>query len=218
MRVIFLTHYYPPEVGAPQTRISELADGLGRLGFTVTVHTGFPHYPGGKIMPPYRNRPLLRDRGPGGERLVRSAVYPSPNRGFTRRLANHLSFCGSALATARASGPADVVVAETPPLFVAAAGVAYAGAKRAPLVLNVADRWPASAVELGALTDPRAVGAAERLERWAYRHSAAITAPTEGLLRTLGAEPEAEGRVTRLPPAVDLARFSAVSEPHVGEG
>ena len=105
------------------------------------------------MLAPYRNRPLLRERGAGGERVVRSAVYATPNRGFARRLLNHASLCASALATAPASGPADVVVVESPPLFLAAAGVAYAAAKRAPLVLNVADRWPASAVELGALDD-----------------------------------------------------------------
>ena len=58
----------------------------------------------------------------------------------------------SALAGARLSGAADVVVCESPPLFLAGAAIAYARLKRAPLLLNVADRWPASAVELGALS------------------------------------------------------------------
>lgn len=218
MRVTFLTHYYPPEAGAPQTRIAALAAGLAAHGWQVTVHTGFPHYPAGRVPAPYRNRPLLRERGAGGERVIRSAIYPTANAGFTGRLANHLSLCGSALATATASGAADVVVVESPPLFLAAAGVAYAVAKRAPLVLNVADRWPASAVELGALSDPRAVRAAEALERWAYRRAATITVPTEGLEHAIGALPAATGRVVRLAPAVDLDRFAgmAAPQPHAG--
>ena len=207
MRAVFLTHYYVPEAGAPQARIAALAAGLARSGWDVTVHTGFPHYPAGRVLAPYRNRPLLRERGPGGERVVRSAIYPVANRGFARRLLNHLSLCGSALATAPASGPADVVVVESPPLFLAAAGVGYAAAKRAPLVLNVADRWPASAVELGALRDARAVRAAETLEAWIYRRAAAVTVPTEGLEAALSAHPDAAGRVARMAPAVDLERF-----------
>ena len=214
MRIVFLTHYYPPEAGAPQTRISALAAGLVRRGHDVTVHTGFPHYPAGRVQPPYRNRPLLRETGAGGEQVVRSAIYATPNEGFARRLLNHSSLCASALATAPAAGPADVVVVESPPLFLAAAGAAYAALKRAPLVVNVADRWPASAVELGALRDPRAVAAAEALERWIYRRAAAVTVPTRGLERAL--EPLAPGRVERLGPAVDVSRFR--SEPPPGDG
>ena len=169
-------------------------------------------------MAPYRNRPLLRETGAGGELVVRSAIYATANRGFARRLMGHGSLCASALATAPASGPADVVVVESPPLFLAAAGVAYAAAKRAPLVVNVADRWPASAVQLGALDDPRAIAAAERLERWIYRHAAAVTVPTEGLERDIGAEPSAAGRVAHLPPAVDTARFAAIPDPEPRQG
>ena len=118
MRVTLLTHYYPPEVGAPQARLSALARGLSRRGVEVTVHTGFPHYPDGVIQPPYRNRPWLTE-DENGVRVVRSAVYPAPNRGFGRRIANHVSFAFSALATAPAAGPADAVIVETPPLLLA---------------------------------------------------------------------------------------------------
>jgi hypothetical protein len=106
MRVTFLTHYYPPEVGAPQTRLSWLARGLAEGGLAVTIHTCFPHYPDGKIKAPYRNRPLVVESD-GPVRVVRSAVYASPNRGFARRLANHASFSLSALATVRSAGVLD---------------------------------------------------------------------------------------------------------------
>ena len=206
MRICFLTHYYPPEVGAPQARISALAHALSDRGATVAVQTGFPNYPDGKIRMPYSNRPYLIERD-GPVRVVRTAIYPTPNHGFARRLANHASLAASALAGAPLSGPADVVVCESPPLFLAGAAIAFARAKRAPLVLNVADRWPASAVELGALYDARAIRAAEWLERTAYRAATAISVPTEGLVDDLSALPDARGKVVRLGPSVDLARF-----------
>jgi glycosyltransferase involved in cell wall biosynthesis len=218
VRVVLLTHYYPPEVGAPQTRLAELAAGLASRGVEVTVHTGFPHYPAGGVRAPYRNRPLVRERGAGGERVVRSAVYPAANRGFARRLLDHLAFGASALATARATGPADVVVVESPPLFLAGAGALYAAAKRAPLVLNVADLWPESAVALGMLRDRRAIALARALERGAYRRAAAIAAPTAGIAAALEREPAAAGRVERLGPAVDAARFAGVPAPPAAGG
>jgi colanic acid biosynthesis glycosyl transferase WcaI len=209
MRVVFLTHYYPPEVGAAPSRIAALAQGLAGRGIEVSVHTGFPSYPSGVIQPPYRNRPLQREQD-GAVRVVRSAVFPTPNRGFAKRLTNHLVFAATALATAAASGPADVIVAETPPLFTAAAGVAYASGKRARLVLNVSDLWPESALELGALKEGRAAAGAHALARLCYRRAAAIAAPTRGIVDSLSDRPEASGKVIHIPPAVDLERFAQI--------
>jgi glycosyltransferase involved in cell wall biosynthesis len=199
-------------VGAPQTRIELLTRVLAAQGSTISVHTCFPHYPSGTIAAPYRNRPLLREQL-GGVSVVRSAVYPAPNRGFARRLANHASFAASALLTSSQTGPCDVVVAETPPLFTAAAGVWYAASKGAAFVVHVADRWPASAVELGALENPRAIAAAERLERWIYRRADLILAPTDGIVTALSSEPASRGKVRRVWPVVDVERFDPSPPP-----
>lgn len=179
---------------------------------TVTVHTGFPHYPSGIIARPYRNH-LVKIEHEGSVRVVRSLVYPTPNRGFARRLADHAVFAAGALATCAASGPTDVVVAETPPLFTAAAGVLYARAKRARLALNVSDLWPESAIELDAIAaDSAPARAAGALARLCYRRAALITAPTCGIVASLAVRPEAAGKVVQVPPAVDLARFAALPE------
>ena len=206
MRVCFLTHYFPPEVGAPQTRIELLARTLAQQGAEVVVHTCFPHYPDGVVRAPYRNRPWFVERR-DGIRVVRSLVYPARNAGFIPRLLDHASFALSAPATARLSGSIDVVVAETPPLFTAAAGVVYATVKRAACVVNVADRWPASAIELGALRHPGAIAAAEALERWIYRQADRIVAPTAGIVAALGGHPDAALKCRRVWPVIDVERF-----------
>jgi glycosyltransferase involved in cell wall biosynthesis len=210
VRLRILTHYYPPEVGAPQTRLAALAHGLARTGVEVTVHTGFPHYPDGEIKPPHRNRPL-RVEWAGGVRIMRSWVFPAPNRGFARRLANHSSLATTALAAAPLGGRADVLLVETPPLLLAGAAIAYARAKRARLVLNVADLWPDSAVEMGTLSSPQAIAAAQRLERRAYREAAAIACATEGIFTTLRGRPESAEKAALMRPAVDLDRFDPLA-------
>ncbi len=212
MQVIFLTHYYPPEVGAPQARISALAQGLAARGVGVTVHTGFPNYPDGVIRAPYRNRPWATERQ-GPVKVIRSWVHPAANRGFARRLANHSSFALSAVATAALAGDADAVVVETPPLFLAGAGIAYARLKRAPLVLHVSDLWPDSAIELGALRRSRMIAAARAVERRSYEAAAAIVVPTAGIESTLIQRPEAGSKVRRFPPSVDVERFTHVPAP-----
>jgi glycosyltransferase involved in cell wall biosynthesis len=211
-RVVFLTHYFHPEVGASQTRILECARLLHQRGYEVSVLTGFPNYPDGVIPAPYRGR-WLQTEIVDGFRVLRSRVYPAPNRGFGRRIANHTSFAVSSVLTSWRAGRADVVIAETPPLFTAAAAVAVARLRHARLLLNVADLWPESAVQLGALKNRFAIRGAELIERYAYRHSDLITVPTPGILRTIEKTGDFNGRVKLLPNAVDVDRFDAESLP-----
>jgi glycosyltransferase involved in cell wall biosynthesis len=138
---------------------------------------------------------------------VRSAIYPAPNRGVGRRLVNHLSCALSSQLAAAAAGRADVTLVETPPLFAAVSGVAIAAAKRAPLVLNVADLWPDAAIQFGALRRPGLIAAARALERFAYRHADAIAVPTPGLERTLRERGYPADRIVLAPHGVDPARF-----------
>ncbi|HEU4978108.1 MAG TPA: glycosyltransferase [Solirubrobacteraceae bacterium] len=208
MRLLFVTHYFHPEVGAPQTRILEAARELHARGHEVTVLTGMPHYPDGVVPREYRRR-LVRREQLDGIAVLRTAGLPAPNRGFARRLLDHASYAATAVPAGRLAGAVDAIVAETPPLFTAAAGVAIARGRRAPLVLNVADLWPESAVQLGALENRHAIRAAEAIERFAYRHAAAITVPTAGMRRILLERGQRAEKVVHLPNAVDTARFAA---------
>ena len=205
-RLLLLTHYFHPEVGAAQSRLLDLADGLTRLGHPVTVLTGFPNYPDGVIPPGYRGRRVMVERL-GRLRIVRAPVYPAPNRGVVRRLLNHGSFALSAIPFCMRTGPADAVIVETPPLFTAVAGVLVSRIKRAPLVLNVADLWTDAAVEMGALRHPAAIAVARALERFAYRHADMIAVPTPGLERVLRERGQPADRVIVVPHGVDPARF-----------
>ena len=74
-------------------------------------------------------------------------------------------------------------------------------------MLHIADLWPDSAVEMGTLGSPRAIAAARRLERAAYRQAAAIACPTEGIFAALESRPESAGKAALTRPAVDLERF-----------
>src|SRR5581483_5667469 len=89
--LVFVTPYYPPEVGAPQVRISELARRLVKSGHQVTVLTTLPNYPSGIVPQDYRHgarRHEIRD----GVSILRLWSYTSPNKGFLRRILAQLSF------------------------------------------------------------------------------------------------------------------------------
>ena len=194
-------------MGASQTRILEAARLLHDRGHQVTVLTGMPNYPDGIIPPEYR-RSWRKTEWLDGIRVVRTAVYPAANTGFAKRLVNHVSFALSSLSAVPAVGPTDVIVAETPPLFTAAAAVVISRLLRAPLLLNVSDLWPESAVQLGMLHNRTAIRLAEWVERFAYRYSATVTVPTPGMVRILGERGYGADKVKLLPNAVDIDRFS----------
>ncbi len=78
MRISLLTHYYAPEVGAPQTRLRETAELLRSGGHTVSVITTMPHYPGGRILEGYRAFSVRREQI-DGVAVLRLPVVARPN-------------------------------------------------------------------------------------------------------------------------------------------
>ena len=203
LRITFLTHYFPPEIGAPQARLLELARRLNTDGDTVTVVTGFPNYPKGVVQEGYRGRFALEERL-DGVRVLRRWVFATPNKGFLKRIVNHLSFVLTSLCALRALGPTDVIFVESPPLLIGIAALAFSRVKRAPFVLNVSDVWPQSAIELGALSNPLAIRLAEWLERHLYRRAAFVTVPTRGIRRQLASRGVPERKVVLLTNGVDV--------------
>ena len=151
MRVLFLTQFYPPESGAPQNRLSDMARRLSDAGHEVEVLTAMPNYPKGVVFDGYQHRAVLEERR-DGIRVVRTWVFASPSGGFVRRLLTYFSFVVSSLIFgARRVGRPDAVVVELPPLFLGLSGYAISRLRRAKLVLNVSDLWPESAVAMGIL-------------------------------------------------------------------
>lgn len=203
---MILTHYFPPEVGAPQARLYELATRAAAAGHEITVVTGMPNYPTGVIPPNYRGR-LRMVETVEGIRVIRTWVFATPNRGFVRRLMNHGSFAVSSLSATRMLGHVDVFFVESPPLFVGFAALALRRLKRAPYVFNVSDIWPQSAVELGALRNPVVIRAAEWLEMHLYRKAARISVVTPGMVSRLARRGVPEGKLFLLTNGVDTTMY-----------
>ena len=212
MRVLIVTHYFPPETGAPQARLSGLAATWAADGDDVTVLTGMPNHPTGVLPPSYRRAVLRRERR-DGYRVVRTWLYATPNEGMARKTLGHLSFMASSvLLGGRASGPADVVVVSSPTFFSILSGWLLARSKRARFVVEIRDLWPAIFVELGVLTNRRIIWALERLELAAYAAADQVVVVSEGFRADLlrrGVPPE---KVHTIRNGVDPGRFASATE------
>ena len=209
MRVLIVTHYFPPETGAPQARLSGLAATWSADGDQVTVLTGMPNHPTGVLPQSYR-RAVRRREKRDGYRVIRTWLYATPNEGMARKTLGHLSFMASSVLLGwRASGPADVVVVSSPTFFSILSGWLLARLKRARFVVEIRDLWPAIFVELGILTNRRVIGALERLELAAYAAADQVVVVSEGFRADLirrGVPPE---KVHTIRNGVDLGRFSS---------
>lgn len=173
-RLLIVTPYFPPEMGAPQVRLSELGARLIDLGWTVDALTAQPSYPTGRIFPGHPRWRTSRERV-GRIETLRVPVYPS-NRGFVRRIASYLSFTLSAAWFGTGLRRPDVLLVESPPLFAGLTGWYLARRFRCPWVLNVSDLWPRSAIEMGVLSESGLPArGATALENWLYRQAGAIT-------------------------------------------
>ena len=172
-----MSQYFPPEVGATQSRMQSFAEYLAARGHEVTVICEFPNHPHGTIPPRYRGRFLEIDRS-NPYTVIRTWVKANPEKTQATRLAFYVSFMAVATAVAPLAGRADVVLATTPPLFTGFAGLAIARMNAAPFVLDVRDLWPAAATSLGQISPGWPTTAAEILERRLYRSAAAVVAVT----------------------------------------
>lgn len=211
MRVLVVTHYFPPEIGAPQARLSELASAWAATGDDVTVLTGMPNHPTGVVPPEYR-RKLRVEEQVDGYRVLRTWVYATPNEKVVKKTLSHVSFmASSALLGIGPSGPADVVVVSSPTFFSIGSAWLLARRKRARLVLEIRDLWPAIFVELGVLTNRRLIRVLEVLERAAYRAADSIVVVSEGFRQHLTERGIPAGKVHTIRNGVDLERFGGAS-------
>ncbi|HJS98193.1 MAG TPA: glycosyltransferase family 4 protein [Terriglobales bacterium] len=151
MRILYISQYFPPEMGAPAARVSELARHWAAAGHDVRVLTGFPNHPTGVLHPEYRSRfwRLVCREQMDGVRVIRSWLMPLPNRKAHERMLNYSSFCFSGCLTGSFVPRPDVVIATSPQLLVGICGWWISRMKNVPFVLEIRDLWPESLAAVG---------------------------------------------------------------------
>lgn len=181
MKLLILTQYFPPEVGAPQNRLFELAVRLYKAGIDVTVLTAMPNYPQMEIYQGYKNKKYVFEEMEG-LKVHRSSIYVSKNKSILSRLWNYFSFVlSSAIKGNSKLNNFDFLLCESPPLFLGYSALFLAWRKNASLIFNVSDLWPESAEKLGVVTNKGLLKFAYNLEARLYKKSVLVTGQTQGI-------------------------------------
>jgi len=208
MHILFLTHYFPPEVNAPASRTYENAKRWVAAGNRVTIMTCAPNHPKGVLYPGYRNRWFAREQIDGID-VVRVRTYLSANEGFLSRIVNYLSYFLSVTCFSPLVRGVDVVVSTSPQFFCGLAGYPVSRLKRAPWVLEIRDLWPESIIAVGAMTNRFLIGLLEGIESFMYRRASRIVSVTDSFTTHIRQRDIPAGKISVIKNGADLARFVA---------
>lgn len=203
MDVLIVSHYYDPE---PIPKSGDLARALTQRGHHVSVITGFPNYPSGKLFEGWRLA-LVARRKEAAFPVVRTFMYPYHGRSIIGRLANYFSFMASAPLGALFTSRCEVMYVWHPPLTVGVAAWLIAKMKRVPFVYDVQDIWPESALLSGMLRPGLMVRMMSRLERWVYGKADHLICVTEGARQNVISKGVAPEKVTVLPHWIEEKEF-----------
>ncbi|NOY78365.1 MAG: glycosyltransferase family 4 protein [Calditrichaeota bacterium] len=185
LKILYISQYFPPEVGATQSRAFDMAYYLSERGHQVTVIGEFPNHPRGIVPREYRNKFWERVKLENFA-VCRTWVYASPEKSFLKRMLFYVSFALSSLVAGLfIRGSFDIVYATSPPLFVGVSGYVLSRLKNAKFVFEVRDLWPDSAVALGELNNARFIRWARTLEEFFYRKAQKIVVVTAGIREAL---------------------------------
>lgn len=183
MNILFLTQYFPPEVGAPQNRIFEFAKRLKDNGHNISVITAMPNYPKGEIFDNYKGKKTMVEDMDGIE-VIRTSIYATKEKAFWKRIKNYLSFTFSSVRDGAKliNHDIDVIIVESPPLFLGWSGYKLAKKFKCKYVFNVSDLWPESAIKLGVLSNKLFIKLSVWLEEFCYKKADFITGQTQGIV------------------------------------
>lgn len=197
MRILVVSQYFWPE----NFRVNDLVKQWVQRGHQVTVLTGIPNYPAGKVFDVYQAQPSSFALYEGAE-VVRVPMLPRGSGGL-RLMLNYLSFVlgGGIFGPWRLRGkPVDVIfVFEPSPVTVGLPAVWLGKIKNAPVVFWVLDLWPETLAAIGVVRSPRVLGWVGHLVRYIYNRCTLVLGQSRGFMGSIARYCDDKAKIRYLP-------------------
>ena len=209
MHILFLTDNFYPEINAPASRTHEHCREWVKSGHKVTVVTGAPNFPKGRVFEGYKNK-LWQSESIDGIKVIRVWTYIAKNQGVRRRTADFISYMISGTMASLFVRRVDIIVGTSPQFFTACAAWMVSVLKWKPWVFELRDFWPESIKAVGAVENSKALRILEWIEMFLYRRADKIIPVTHSFKKVLisrGVRPEKICVVTN---GVDMSQFTAM--------
>ena len=174
MNVLVVTQYFWPE----NFRINDLVLDLHSKGHKVTVYTGLPNYPNGKLYSGYSYWKYIfigawkYIEDFNGISIIRAPLIPRGNGNHIRLALNYISFVyfSCLFAPFRLRGKYDVIFVYAPsPITVCLPAILIKKIKKIPIVLWVQDLWPESLSATSAIKSTSLLKLVNQLVKFIYK-------------------------------------------------
>jgi glycosyltransferase involved in cell wall biosynthesis len=207
MNILFFTDNFPPEVNAAASRVFERACYWVKQGHQVTVITGAPNFPEGKVFPGYKNK-WYQEETIQAIKVIRVKTFIAKNEGIILRALDFFSYMIMSALTAAFIKKPDIVVVTSPQFFAAIGAWFTAKCKRVPFVLELSDLWPESISIVGVMKKNIALRFLEKIELFLYQKAAAIVTLTHAIRESLVKRNVPAGKIVTIINGVDLSYYS----------
>jgi len=186
MKILLLHQYYLEENDSGGSRWNEITKMWTEKGHNITVLAGMMNANGKEKLPEYKGL-YFKLKQQGDVKVWRCHVSEAYNKSFLGRLWGYFSFMFSSIWAGlfKAKEKFDVVIVTSPPLFVGFSGYILSRFKSIPLVFEVRDLWPESAIDTGVLTNKVIINLAYWFEAFIYRKAKLINVLTPAFYKTL---------------------------------
>lgn len=198
MRVLLVTQYFYPE----NFKSNDVAFELARRGYDVTVLTGLPNYPGGKVFDGYG---IFRKRKEtiNGVKVLRTLVVPRGKGGGARLALNYMSWAFIASVWAFFMSLFNrydaVIVHETSPITQGFPALAVKWMRRVPMYFWVLDLWPESLQAAGNINNRHVLGFFAWVAKLMYRNSEKILISSRGFRESILDKGDFEDKLVYFP-------------------
>jgi len=209
MHILVVHQYFLGKKDAGGSRWNQFAKYWAQAGYKITVLAGMVHYATGSKQPEYKGRFVVAEHESENVEVLRCYVSGSYNKSFIGRFWAYLSFTFSTIiAGLFHAGKCDVIICTSPPLTVGLTGWILSALKRVPMVFEVRDLWPESAIDTGVLTNRTLIKMSYWLEKKSYKSANWINVLTPAFEKTLVENKNVRvDRISMIPNGADLDIF-----------
>ena len=211
MHILVVHQYFLGKKDAGGSRWNQFAKYWAQAGHKITILAGTVHYATGRKLPKYKGRFIVREQEQENVQVLRCHVSESYNKSFAGRFWAYLSFAFSTVWSGLFYvGKCDVIICTSPPLSVGFTGWILSKFKRVPMVFEVRDLWPESAIDTGVITNRWLIKMSYWLERKSYRSANWINVLTPAFKKTLVEKKKVRPqRISVIPNGADLEAWTA---------